>query len=173
MPRCHKLTYIDSRRIILRMLNNAFEQKDMLPALNDPLITSEEKKLVEKWDKEIVRLYADVSFLRRSKKSEDVILWKDDKSSWLEDSADKPKFYIQQSQVQQAKFQSNNNTQPIQSLCSTAPVIDALVIDVLPQLLVCEIRVLLPEKVHRLRNSMSRREIELAAGPFGNGLEDL
>ncbi|KAF3179694.1 hypothetical protein TWF788_006998 [Orbilia oligospora] len=75
MPRCHKLTYIDSRRIILRMLNNAFEQKDMLPALNDPLITSEERKLVEKWDKEIVRLYADVSFLRRSKKSEDVILW--------------------------------------------------------------------------------------------------
>ncbi|KAF3195135.1 hypothetical protein TWF225_003555 [Orbilia oligospora] len=95
MPRCHKLTYIDSRRIVLRMLNNAFEQKDMLPALNDPLITSEERKLVEKWDKEIVRLYADVSFLRRSKKSEDVILWKDDKSSWLEDSADKPKFYIQ------------------------------------------------------------------------------
>ncbi|KAK6515236.1 hypothetical protein TWF506_007579 [Arthrobotrys conoides] len=75
MPRCHKLTYIDSRRIILRLLNNAFEEKDMLPALNDPLITPEERELVEKWDKEIVRLYADVAFLRRSKKSEDVILW--------------------------------------------------------------------------------------------------
>ncbi|KAF3291399.1 hypothetical protein TWF970_000613 [Orbilia oligospora] len=55
------------------MLNNAFEQKDMLPALDDPLITSEERKLVNKWDKEIVKLYADVSFLRRSKQSEDVI----------------------------------------------------------------------------------------------------
>ncbi|RVD84076.1 uncharacterized protein DFL_005845 [Arthrobotrys flagrans] len=65
MPRCHKLTYIDSRRIILRLLNNAFEEKGMLPSLNDPLITSEERKLVEQWDKEIVRLYADVAFLRR------------------------------------------------------------------------------------------------------------
>ncbi|KAK6499866.1 hypothetical protein TWF481_010223 [Arthrobotrys musiformis] len=75
MPRCHKLTYIDSRRIILRLLNNAFEEKDMLPALNDPAITPEERRLVMQWDEEIVRLYADVAFLRRSRKSEDVILW--------------------------------------------------------------------------------------------------
>ncbi|KAK6531114.1 hypothetical protein TWF281_007939 [Arthrobotrys megalospora] len=75
MPRCHKLTYIDSRCIILKLLNNAFAEKDMLPTLDDPLITPEERELVEKWDKEIVRLYADVAFLRRSKKLEDVILW--------------------------------------------------------------------------------------------------
>ncbi|KAK6363411.1 hypothetical protein TWF730_000842 [Orbilia blumenaviensis] len=75
MPRCHKLTYIDSRRIILRLLNNAFAEKDMLPTLGDPSITPEEREKVEQWDKEIVRLYADVAFLRRSKRSEDVILW--------------------------------------------------------------------------------------------------